>query len=222
MLFITGITAGERMPIVKADREAVFRTIYRTNHWGGKESKSGEGSSLEATKFIRKELPALLRSLGIKSMLDVPCGDFNWMSRIDLRGIEYTGWDIVIEAIEHNRAHYLETAGRSFEWMDVVVAPVPNVEFIFCRDLLQHLSFAEVFMVLDNFKNSAARWLMVTSYNQTRVNKDIAAGDYRPLNLFIEPFNLPASIFAIDEGGLEKNEPDKAMYLIDLEWWRRA
>ena len=36
-----------------------------------------------------------LQEKKIKSISDVGCGDFNWMSEIDLKGISYTGYDWV-------------------------------------------------------------------------------------------------------------------------------
>ena len=38
----------------------------------------------------------------ITSVLDIPCGDFNWMQKVDLSNIEYIGADIVEELIKKN------------------------------------------------------------------------------------------------------------------------
>src|SRR5688572_773801 len=84
----------------------VFNRIYHGNEWGSKESVSGPGSTLKTTEDLRKELPGFLKSLGIKSMLDAPCGDCNWISKIDLSNIDYTGVDIVPELIESNKKKY--------------------------------------------------------------------------------------------------------------------
>lgn len=37
----------------------------------------------------------MLKKYSIKSILDIPCGDFSWMKKIELDGIEYIGADIV-------------------------------------------------------------------------------------------------------------------------------
>ena len=64
--------------------QAVFAEIYQTNRWNDSESRSGAGSSLRETETLRAELPALLARHRIESIADIPCGDFNWMSAVDL------------------------------------------------------------------------------------------------------------------------------------------
>jgi hypothetical protein len=54
-----------------------FKKIFANNEWGGSESRSGTGSSLDITKRLRMELPFLFLKYDIKSILDIPCGDFN-------------------------------------------------------------------------------------------------------------------------------------------------
>ena len=56
-----------------------FSQIYYGNMFGGMESRSGEGSNMVQTSEIRRELPKLLHELGIKTLLDAPCGDWHWM-----------------------------------------------------------------------------------------------------------------------------------------------
>ena len=75
--------------------DGVFQQIYERNHWRGSESASGTGSDLRQTAVITAALPVLLRRHGVRSMLDIPCGDFHWMSRVDLAGVDYIGADIV-------------------------------------------------------------------------------------------------------------------------------
>lgn len=77
----------------------IFEDIYQNNRWGSSESRPGSGSELRTTDTLREELPKLLRYLNVKSMLDLPCGDYNWMSEVDLGGIFYRGADIVEELI---------------------------------------------------------------------------------------------------------------------------
>src|SRR4051812_27850000 len=66
--------------------DAVFSDIYRNNSWGDAESVSGRGSTLARTEVIRRSLPGLLESVGARSLLDAPCGDFNWMRHVELAG----------------------------------------------------------------------------------------------------------------------------------------
>jgi hypothetical protein len=83
----------------------VFTNIYKFNQWGSHESKSGPGSTLKATAVIRKQLPLIIEKYAIQSMLDVPCGDYNWMKTVE-KTCSYIGGDIVMEVIENNQKLY--------------------------------------------------------------------------------------------------------------------
>ena len=86
--------------------EKVFTAIYKSNAWGGEDSVSGPGSDLSQTKNIIKELPLLFDDFSISSMMDIPCGDFYWMSKMDLSSLSYLGGDIVEEMIQKNNYKY--------------------------------------------------------------------------------------------------------------------
>jgi hypothetical protein len=79
-----------------------FTEIYNNNGWCSPESRSGNGSELKNTIKLRSELPYLFVKYNIKSILDIPCGDFNWMKEVDLTNIEYKGADIVESLINLN------------------------------------------------------------------------------------------------------------------------
>lgn len=66
----------KEVPLRMTSTEGIFTKIYKENYWSGKSSVSGQGSDLEQTQTIVKELPILLNDLKISTMLDIPCGDF--------------------------------------------------------------------------------------------------------------------------------------------------
>ena len=195
----------------------VFTTIYNNNIWGSGESRSGGGSYVNTTKIIRKMLPVLWKEYDIKTFLDVPCGDYNWMKEVEKDNIVYIGGDIVNELIEQNNQKY-KMENVSFRVLDITKDILPTVDMIFCKDCLQHLSYEDVFKALKNFKYSNSKYLLTTSYPLTLSNWDIFTGDYRPLNLRIKPFNLSASIVRIHEKPKKNHvEKDKYMYLYKLD-----
>lgn len=169
---------------------AIFSDIYRNNHWGDPESVSGRGSTLARTVAVRRELPALLASVGARSLLDAPCGDFNWMRRVELNGVEYVGADVTPELISRNRREHAGP-GRTFVVADITRDRLPRADVILCRDCFIHLSFRDVYAAVANFKRSGAAFLLATTHVNVGENEDIRTGGWRSVNLQGPPFNFP-------------------------------
>jgi hypothetical protein len=179
-----------------------FTAIYKSNGWGGLETRSGSGSTMAATTALRRQLPQVFSLLGIRSLIDAGCGDFNWLSRVDAGLESYLGLDIVEEMIASNRALYGERLKRQFAAADIVFDPLPKADLILCRDCLTHLPNEQIKKALANFKRSGARYLLTTHF-ETAKNQDIEIGQWRPIDLKAAPFGLPSPRLAIDEAPAE-------------------
>jgi SAM-dependent methyltransferase len=179
---------------------AAFTRHYRENGWGDPESVSGPGSTLARTETLRRDLPALFRELGVRSVLDAGCGDFNWFRTLDVELDRYVGIEVVAElAAENERRH--GGPSRRFLSLDVTRDRLPAADLILCRDCLVHLRNAQVQAALRNFRRSGARWLLATTFTADHPNADIPLGGWRPLNLERPPFALPPPLRRIGEGG---------------------
>ena len=66
----------------RRNRADVFTKIYKDGLWGEPESVSGTGSSEAATEGIRRQLPKLFSTIEVRSLIDIPCGDFHWMQAL--------------------------------------------------------------------------------------------------------------------------------------------
>ncbi|HEY0953649.1 MAG TPA: capsular polysaccharide synthesis protein [Roseateles sp.] len=196
LLARTGQAAGG--PASASLHERVFShhaQLYRQHH---DESISGPGSNLQQTQRLRAGLPLLLAHLGARSLLDAPCGDFNWMRAVELGVEQYTGVDVLSDVIaSHQRRH--AGAQRHFLRLDLLSDQLPRADAIFCRDLLPHLSYAEIRAVLRNFQRSGAAFLLTTTFTGPRPNRDTAGGDWRTLNLQLAPFDFPPPLLLLNE-----------------------
>lgn len=202
------------------DLPARFARMYETNLWDGTESRSGDGSSLTATAQVRVELPALLRKLGVRRLLDVPCGDFHWMAHVDLAAagvVAYVGGDLVAAIVEADNARFA-APNRTFLQVDLTTGPLPHVagvaaDGVLCRDCLVHLSFANIARVLRVLRASGAGYLITTTFLDHQTNIDVIDGDWRPLNLERAPFAFPAPAAVLVEGCQEEDGAyaDKAL-----------
>jgi SAM-dependent methyltransferase len=184
--------------MVDSSTADIFARIYRLRSWGDDESRSGPGSGLARTEAIRADLAALVRSLGVRTLLDAGCGDFHWMQACDLGLASYIGVDIVDEVVRACAAQDARQ-GYDFECLDITRDPLPRVDLILCRDVLPHFSYADIHRALDNFVRSGSTWLLTNTFVDRDANADIATGDWRPINLERAPFLLPAPSFVIDE-----------------------
>jgi len=99
---------------------------------------------------------------GAATMADIPCGDFNWMPLfLDAAPfVTYQGFDIVPEIIAENRRRY---PTRRFEELDITREVPPRADLIFCKDLLNHLTFLDVRAALENMRRSGARLLLASN-----------------------------------------------------------
>lgn len=168
-----------------------------------RESVSGPGSTLKFTRGLRLWLPELFGRYEIRSILDAPCGDGNWLSRVDLRGKDYLGWDIQPGIVADNIRRY----GPYFQCVNLLTKRViPAADLILCRDLFAHLTDEQITKVLTKFRRSGSRFLLATTFggdNTFDSDTDADGFPYRPINLCVNPFSLPEPLEAIDEPGPE-------------------
>ncbi len=193
--------------------EQTFKHIYESNYWANPESVSGNGSDLSQTKTLLREFKVLGNELEITSILDIPCGDFNWMRNFEFENINYIGADIVDDLIKNNKEKY----GKRFEFkvLNLIENELPKVDLIFTRDCFVHLSESDIFKSIQNIKKSGSKYLLTTTFPTCKQNRDIVTGDWRRINLETRPYNFPKPLKVINENCTEFNGDykDKSMAL---------
>ena len=186
-----------------------FELIYKSNIWSSKESVPGLGSEYKNTINLRNEIVKLIKNYKIESILDAPCGDFNWINSLINKNLKYIGGDIVSNLIDQNNKIY-KNDNIIFIPLDITSDKLPNSNLMICRDCLIHLSFKNIKLFFENFRNSNINYLLLTSYklkDSSKVikNIDITDGEFREIDLSVHPFNLPEPLFKI----LDKDEQNK-------------
>ena len=197
----------------------VFERIYRENLWSNPESRSGPGSTRVQALAIAPDFRKILDQLEIRTILDAPCGDFNWMSAMDIAGIGYTGIDIVSPLILENERRYSKP-GINFLRKDLTRDTLPCADLILSRDCLVHFSYRDIGRALKNMISSQSRYIMTTSFPAQGVNYDITTGDWRALNLEIHPFYFPKPVAFVPESvdkKFEKCNKGKLLGVWDLK-----
>lgn len=186
--------------------ETMFTHFYSSNFWKDDESRSGTGSSLRYTENIRKEIPPLLKRLDVRTILDAPCGDFNWFRLVEREDhVDYIGGDIVAPLIERNQELYGNERTR-FVHLNILHDELPDADLWLCRDCLFHLSYDDIFSVIDNFLASNIGYLLATTHTECTTNTNIPTGAWRPLNLELPPFSFSKPSLYIKDW-IEGNSP---------------
>lgn len=187
-------------PLSKKAREMrrVFTAIHAANTWGDRESVSGPGSTRDRAGTFLPELIALVQRLGVTTLLDAPCGDFNWAQPLADAVDRYIGVDVVPALVSANQSRWASPS-RRFLCRDVVRQRLPSADLVLCRDALVHLSHADALAALANLRRTGAGHVILTTFIGERPNPDIANGDWRPLNMQLPPFSLPPPLALVDE-----------------------
>jgi hypothetical protein len=175
---------------------------------GRRESASGVGSKLDAARPCLDLLDQTIRELGITSIVDMGCGDWNWMSHgrwyRESWPIRYAGWEAHDGLVERlNRA--FARPGVEFSLTDATQADLEPVNLVICRDILFHMPVKMARRLLKKIRLSA-RYLLTTTFPAVTENEGpavylpIPGWGFYPINADIGPFNLgPFKIADVEE-----------------------
>jgi hypothetical protein len=79
--------------------------------------------------------------------VDLGCGDFNVGSQLRPYCSEYVACDIVQSLIERNKLKFADR-GVEFRALDMASDPLPAGDVVFIRQVLQHMSNAQILALL--------------------------------------------------------------------------
>jgi len=176
----------------------IFSKLYQYRKKQKGETVSGPGSTKEQTQVVVKIVSSVIDQYNVNKILDIPCGDFNWMKFVDIGNANYLGADIVEELIEINRKRF-SSENHAFKMMNLLKDSLPAVDLILCRDCLVHFSNKHISMAVQNIKRSRSVYLLTTTFPGYR-NYDVVTGDWRMLNLQASPFLFPEPLKLFNEG----------------------
>ncbi|NGX37448.1 MAG: Trans-aconitate 2-methyltransferase [Chlamydiae bacterium] len=175
--------------------ETTFTDIYEKRVWGQNaqgEGTSGYGSSVQIAAPYMKFLQDFVKKHNIQSIVDVGCGDWEFSQYLDWNGAHYTGIDVVKSVIEKDLQKFASPT-VTFHQADVVNKDLPPADLLICKDVLQHLTNDQIMQFAKQF--SKFKHCLITNdiegaYAMTVKNGDIAQGQYRCIDLTLDPFNI--------------------------------
>lgn len=162
-------------PTKKAMQQVYQHGLWGRNH---RDFYSGEGS--HDIKIVQPYLEAVEGFLSsFKEPLvicDLGCGDFNVGRQLVPLSQKYIAVDIVPELIYFNTAHF-SNEKVEFRCLDIAKDKLPGAHCVIIRQVLQHLSNAEIMNILP--KLSQYKYLILTEHlpvGSFEPNNDIISG----------------------------------------------
>ena len=174
--------------------------VYEMKLWGDNKSDFYSGLGSHDPEIIDPYLEVLISFLtSFKNPLrvcDLGCGDFNVGKELVKHTKKYVAVDIVTNLIEYNKEKF-KAENLEFHCLDIAVDDLPSGDCVILRQVLQHLSNAEVKRVVS----------MLTDYKYVILTEHLPEGDFVPnkdiisgqgirlkkrsgINLLAAPFNL--------------------------------
>lgn len=191
---------GEKRTKTPWPTERVMEQIYTQNLWGGTTGEFYSGIGSHDPDIIQPYIEVVTSFLqAFKSPItvcDLGCGDFNIGKELVPYTKHYNAVDIAPSLIARNKELF-QGENLEFHCLDIAKEELPFGDCALLRQVLQHLSNAEIQRILPK----------LTNFNYVVLTEHIPAGDFEPntdiisgqgtrlkkqsgLDLLSPPFNL--------------------------------
>ncbi len=174
--------------------------IYEMKLWGSDNTDFYSGIGSHHPEVVIPYVYALTSFLtAFKNPIvvcDLGCGDFNVGKELVRHSKRYVAVDIVTNLIERNKERFKEE-NLEFHCLDIATDNLPSGDCVLLRQVLQHLSNAEIQSIVN--KLADFRYVILTEHLPKGAfipNKEIISGQgirlkkQSGVNLLAPPFNL--------------------------------
>jgi SAM-dependent methyltransferase len=121
--------------------------------WGGIGGEFNSGPGSDDKELFAAIVNGLVDEQGIRSIVDLGCGDFRIGQQIARPSIKYVGVDVVPALVERNQTLF-GSEHISFEQRDLITDELPNGDLCIIRQvLLRHLSNDQIRTILPKLLN---------------------------------------------------------------------
>ena len=174
--------------------------VYAMKLWGDNKSDFYSGDGSHDPEIVKPYLDSVISFLTSfpKPLVvcDFGCGDFNVGKEFVKYSQNYIAVDIVVDLINRNKEKF-KAKNLVFQCLDIAVDDLPQADCVLIRQVLQHLSNAEIQQIV--LKLNVFKYVILTEHlpeGEFVPNKEIISGQgirlkkKSGLNLLIDPFNL--------------------------------
>ncbi len=190
-------TKKEKLPWPTKD---AMEQVYAMKLWGDNNSDFYSGAGSHSPEIVDPYVEVLISFLtSFPSPIvvcDLGCGDFNVGKHLVKHTKKYIAVDIVSELIVHNQENF-EEENLEFHCLNIAEDNLPSGDCALLRQVLQHLSNAEIQSILKKLTNF--KYVILTEHVPDEdfiPNKDIISGQVirikkqSGVNLLAPPFNF--------------------------------
>ncbi len=180
--------------------KAAMRQVYAMQLWGNNNTAFYSGIGSHNPKIVNPYIEVLTSFLSSfedpLTVCDLGCGDFNVGRKLVKHTKHYIAVDIVPELIGYNKQNFQEN-NLEFYCLDIAKDDLPKGDCVILRQVLQHLSNAEVKNIVA--KLTCFKYVILTEHlpvGEFVPNKDIISGQgirlkkQSGLKLTAPPFNF--------------------------------
>ncbi|MEX0722638.1 MAG: class I SAM-dependent methyltransferase [Gracilimonas sp.] len=176
--------------------------IYEMNLWGGENADFYSGAGSHHPEILDPYIEVVISFLESFEdplvVCDLGCGDFNVGKELLAHSQKYIAVDIVEKLIERNKKKF-KNVKLEFLCLDIAKDDLPSGDCAILRQVLQHISNAEVQQILN--KLTGFKYVILTEHlpeEDFTPNIDIISGQgirlkkHSGLDLSAAPFDLKA------------------------------
>ncbi len=180
--------------------KAAMEQVYAMNLWGGEPTGFYSGIGSHDPKMVGPYIAAVGSFLTAfqppLTVCDLGCGDFNVGKELVGYCKKYIAVDIVPDLIAHNKERF-RNENLEFRCLDIALDELPAGDCALLRQVLQHISNAEIARVVR--KLSEFKYVILTEHlpeGDFVPNTDIISGQgirikkQSGVNLLHPPFNM--------------------------------
>ena len=186
--------------------------IYINKVWGvdeNGEGNSGSGSIVKNNIKYLNFLNTFIKINKIKSIVDLGCGDWQLMSKVNLNGIKYDGYDNSNTII--NKINKLYSKSNIKFHQIPLISKYKKADLLICKDVMQHINnncIDNILSQLNNYKHS----IIINDIDEISSNIDIENGGWRNIDIRKYPFNINVN----EEHKLWDTEQNKTLFVINI------
>ena len=160
--------------------KAAMEQVYELNLWGENQTAFYSGDGSHQPEIVQPYIDVVTRFLSnfnpLIAVCDLGCGDFNVGKELVQHSKNYIAVDIVSKLINFNKEKFKEP-NLEFHCLDIATDDLPKSDCVLLRQVLQHLSNAEIVSIVK--KLADFKYVILTEhlpFGDFTPNLDIISG----------------------------------------------